>query len=167
MQSWLNRRGLMAAALLAVMLPVGAQAQQSLYNPQPQSGLTETPLTIRTVTGTLHEFTVEIAETPRQQAIGMMFRREAPKDRGMLFPFEEERVASFWMKNTLVSLDLLFVAGNGEIMRIHRRAQPHSLAPLSSGVPVMAVLELAGGEADRRDIRAGDIVQHPFFGTGL
>ncbi|MBV6632472.1 MAG: DUF192 domain-containing protein [Alphaproteobacteria bacterium] len=166
MRFWHSRRAVALGFAMLLLAPLSAPAQ-SLYNPQPQTGLAEAPLSIRTLTGERHEFTVEVAETPRQQAIGMMFRRKAPRDRGMLFPFEKPRVASFWMKNTLVSLDLLFIEQGGRIATIHRRAQPQSLEPMSSGVPVIAVLELAGGEADRRDIRTGDLVEHPFFGTGL
>jgi uncharacterized protein len=115
-------------------------------------------LSIQTATGLTHNFTVELAATLEQQAYGLMFRRELAADRGMLFPFGEARYASFWMKNTLIPLDMLFLDAEGRIAFIHRRARPHSLEPISSPVPVVAVLEIPGGEADRQDIRVGDRV---------
>ena len=145
---------------LALFTPPG---HAQFFDARPQTGLAEEPLVIETETGQRHEFTVEMAITPREQAVGMMFRRKAPRDRGMLFPFEEPKIASFWMKNTIVPLDLIFIAADGTITDIHARAIPLSEDPLSSTVEVVAVLELAGGETDRRDIRVGDKVLHGFF----
>jgi uncharacterized protein len=144
-----------------VLLPNLALAQG--YGTKPQTGLVEAPLVIKTATGASHEFTVEIAQTPRQQAIGMMFRTHVPANRGMLFPFAVTKPTSFWMKNTVSSLDLLFIRADGVIADIHSRAEPLSLDPITSPEPVAAVLEIAGGEADRRDIRAGDRIIHAFF----
>ncbi|MEO0393691.1 MAG: DUF192 domain-containing protein [Pseudomonadota bacterium] len=152
---------------LAIGSPVSvAQAEyiQSQYSDaRPQTGLAEEPLVVKTQTGQRHDFTVEMAITPREQAVGMMYRRKAPRDRGMLFPFDAPKIASFWMKNTLVPLDLLFIKADGIISDIHARAVPLSEQSISSTAEVIAVLELAGGETDRRDIRVGDRVLHPLF----
>ena len=153
----------MLITCLALLLAFPALAQAQMYGGKPQTGLTESLLVIRTETGVAHEFTVEIAETPMQQAVSMMFRPHVPRDRGMLFPFPATKETSFWMKNTLSSLDLLFIRADGTIAHIYRRAEPLSLEPIPSTEPVAAVLEIAGGEADRRDIREGDHVEHGFF----
>ena len=160
---WRNTAWLLALALILSGFAVSASHAVTLYDGRPQTGLAEEPLVIVTETGERHDFTVEMAITPREQAVGMMYRRNIPRDHGMLFPFAEPKIATFWMKNTLASLDLLFIDTNGIITDIHRRAVPHSLDPIPSSVPVIAVLELAGGEADRRDIRAGDQVEHRLF----
>ena len=150
--------------MIAIMtLQASASDTVTLYDGKPQTGLAEEILVIATATGGRHWFTVEMAMTPREQAIGMMYRRSVPRDRGMLFPFQEPKIATFWMKNTVSSLDLLFIDESGTITDIHRRAVPHSLDPMASSVPVTAVLELAGGEVDRRDIREGDRVEHRLF----
>jgi uncharacterized protein len=105
-----------------------------------------------------HEFRVWIADTPQRQAQGLMFVRDLPADRGMLFVHEPPRQSGMWMKNTYVELDMLFVA-QGRIVSMARRARPHSLKSIESGVPVSAVLELRGGEIDRRGLRVGDPVR--------
>jgi uncharacterized membrane protein (UPF0127 family) len=87
-----------------------------------------------------------------------MFVRDLPADEGMIFPNEKPRMAAFWMKNTYVSLDLLFVAPDGRIAKIAANATPFSLATISSGQPISAVLELKAGEAARRGVKVGDLV---------
>ncbi len=110
-------------------------------------------------------FTVELARSPEQQQQGLMFRRALPADAGMLFDFGDTRPASFWMKNTLIPLDMLFIAADGRVVDIHERAVPLSEATIESKVPVRAVLEVNGGTVSRLHIRLGDIVHHPIFGT--
>jgi uncharacterized protein len=122
------------------------------------------PLVIDTEGGT-QRFTVELAVTPEEQAQGLMFRRTLPADTGMLFDLGGTRPATFWMKNTLIPLDMLFIATDGRIADIHERAVPLSEAMIESKVPVRAVLELNGGTAARLGIHEGDVVHHALFGN--
>lgn len=119
----------------------------------PESALL--PLIIRNARGA-HRFDVEVALTPQDQAQGLMFRKSMAPDSGMLFPMDPPRTASFWMKNTLIPLDMLFIHTDGTIAFIKANAQPYSREPVSAGVPVAAVLELRGGRAAELDIREGD-----------
>jgi uncharacterized membrane protein (UPF0127 family) len=120
------------------------------------------PLTIESRSGR-HDFLVEVMRTDAEQAKGMMFRRSLAEDRGMLFQFQAEKIASFWMQNTYVSLDMLFIRADGTIHRIERRAEPLSTRSISSGEPVLAVLEVVAGTADRLGLAPGDHVIHPMF----
>src|SRR3990167_101846 len=126
--------------------------------------LAVTPLTIKS-DDTSHAFTVEMADTPDAIRQGMMFRETMEPDTGMLFDFGEVRPASMWMKNTLVSLDMLFIDAQGQVIAIARNAVPGSLRSLGPGVPVRAVLEIPGGRAKELGISPGDIVEHPIFGN--
>lgn len=110
-----------------------------------------------------HEFRVWIADTGERQMQGLMFVRDLPANEGMLFVHDRPRIASMWMKNTFIPLDMLFIDARGRIVTIHENTTPHSLDPLSSGQPVLAVLELRGGEVARRGIRRGDRVVHEAF----
>lgn len=116
------------------------------------------PLTI-TQDGKVHSFRVEVARTPEEQQKGLMGRISLPKDGGMLFPFPQPRVASFWMKNTLIPLDMLFVRQDGTIDRIAENTVPQSLEPVASSGEVAAVLELAGGTAAALGIDEGGTVR--------
>jgi len=122
------------------------------------------PLTIVTEDGT-HAFTVEEAKTLDQQARGMMFRESMEADSGMIFEFAEPKVATIWMKNTSIPLDILFVRSNGKILKIEHSHRPYTLRSASSEAVIAAVVELKGGESKARGIRPGDTVQHPFFGN--
>jgi uncharacterized membrane protein (UPF0127 family) len=106
--------------------------------------------------GETHVFRAWIADTPASRARGLMYVRELPGDRAMLFRFELPQFASFWMKNTYIPLDLMFIASDGRIVNVIQDATPLSLAPLGSGAPVTAVLEVAGGTAARLGITTGD-----------
>lgn len=119
-----------------------------------------TPVTITTAKGQ-HVFKVEVARTEAEQERGLMFRTVIPPDGGMLFPFATPRVASFWMKNCPVPEDMIFIRGDGTIARIAENTVPYSLDPVSSGEPVMAVLEVAGGRTAELGIREGDRVSWP------
>jgi len=121
------------------------------------------PLTIVTEDGT-HEFMVDEAKTLDQQARGMMFRESMEPDTGMIFEFDEPKVATIWMKNTSIPLDILFVRSNGKILKIEHSHRPYTLRSASSEAVVAAVVELKGGESKSRGIRPGDTVKHPFFG---
>jgi uncharacterized membrane protein (UPF0127 family) len=114
------------------------------------------PLTIRSASGE-HRFAAEVAATPEQQERGLMFRRELAPDHGMIFPYGPPQTVGFWMKNTLIPLDMLFIRADGTIARI-ATATPLSLDTVGSGEPVAAVLEIRGGRAAELGIRAGDRV---------
>ena len=120
-------------------------------------------LTIVSATGP-HRFTVEVAETPAQMEQGLMFRRSMPPDAGMLFDYKAPTVATMWMRNTFIPLDMLFVDGQGRIVNIRERAVPGSLDVIAAAAPVRAVIELNGGTAARLGIAPGDRVAHPWFG---
>jgi hypothetical protein len=106
-------------------------------------------------------FDVWIADTPERQTQGLMFVRDLPAGRGMLFPEPEARPTAFWMKNTYIELDMLFIGPDHRILKIAARAPPLSLATINSDAPVIAVLEIKGGEAQRRGIRIGDAASWP------
>ena len=122
------------------------------------AGLEQARLTIRSGSRE-HHFIVEIARTPEEQAQGLMNRQSLAPDRGMLFPMDPPRLASFWMKNTLIPLDIIFIRADGTIASIAANTVPLSLDPVPSGGPVAAVLEIEGGRAAELGIRAGDKVE--------
>ena len=121
------------------------------------------PLTILAAGGP-HRFTVELATSPAQMMQGLMFRKSLAPDAGMLFDYQAPSMASMWMKNTLIPLDMLFVDAGGHIVNIHERAVPGSLDAIAAAAPVRAVIELNGGTAGRLGIRPGDRVIFPIFG---
>jgi len=122
------------------------------------AGLEQVPLSITSGKKT-YRFTVELARTEEEQAMGLMNRADLAPNRGMVFPFEPPREASFWMKNTLIPLDMIFVRADGSIANIEANTVPLSLEPVYSDGPVAAVLEIAGGRAAELGIKAGDKVK--------
>jgi len=122
----------------------------------PQSGLDRVNLTIRSGTRA-HPFRVEVARTIDQQSHGMMFRTAIGPKEGMLFPYDPPQPVAFWMKNTLIPLDIIFIRADGTIARI-TTARPNDLTPVPSGEPIAAVLEIAGGRAAELGISEGDRV---------
>jgi len=123
------------------------------------------PLTIVTGGGP-QRFTVEVATTPVQMEQGLMFRQSLARDAGMIFDFGAPVMATMWMKNTLIPLDMLFVDAQGHVIGIHERAVPQSLDTIAAPGPARAVIELNGGTAARLGIRAGDKVVFPqIFGS--
>jgi uncharacterized protein len=121
------------------------------------------PLTLVTGTGE-HVIEVEVAETPEQKALGLMFRANMPERTGMLFPYGAPQEITMWMRNTYVSLDMVFIRGDGMVHRIESHTEPLSERVISSEGPVTAVLELGAGEAARLGLTAGDRVRHRHFG---
>src|SRR5262245_20939246 len=113
--------------------------------------------------GGVRVFEVEMAVTPEEQETGLMYRRELPDGKGMLFDLGDERPAVFWMKNTYVSLDMIFIRRDGSIAGIAERTTPLSEARIYSGVPVRGVLEVVAGTAKRYGIAPGDKVGHRIF----
>ena len=135
---------------------------QAAFSQQEQLPIED--VTIRKADGGEHVFRSEMAISPQQQATGMMFRTEMAPDEGMLFVFGEVRRASFWMRNTLIPLDIIFVRANGRIANIVANATPETDAHRRSTGRVAGVLEIPGGRAAELGIKAGDLVIHPAFG---
>jgi hypothetical protein len=123
-------------------------------------------LVIETAEGARHDIRVELAISPQQQQQGLMFRRDLAADAGMLFVYSRVRRVSMWMRNTYIPLDMLFIADDGEIVRIVERAVPLSLKTISSDQPVRGVLEMNGGTAARLGIKRGDRVLYDAFESG-
>lgn len=119
------------------------------------------PLTVTTAAGR-HEFRVWIADTDAARARGLMFVRALPADAGMLFLFDAPQYASFWMKNTFIPLDIVFIGADGRVVNVAENTQPLSLSPIRSTGLVTTVLELSGGTASRIGIGIGDHVEHRF-----
>ncbi|MCB1465402.1 MAG: DUF192 domain-containing protein [Nitratireductor sp.] len=114
--------------------------------------------------GQAHVFDIEIAETDEQQAIGLMFRTKLGRRNGMLFPYPKSRVLTMWMKNTYISLDMVFIDEKGIVRRIETATEPMSEEIISSVVPVRAVLEIAAGVAKELGLKPGDrVVQASYF----
>ncbi len=138
----------------------GTLAAVCLAQSAPIESLTHFPRTTLDIVAQGHQdrFKVWIADTTVRQEQGLMFVRNLPPGEGMLFPQAGPQVAHFWMKNTFIPLDMVFVGENGRIAKIIAKAKPSSLSALSSDVPVIAVLEIRGGEAKRLGIAVGDRV---------
>ncbi len=122
------------------------------------------PVTIETANGPV-TLTVELAETAEARQRGLMHRESLGADEGMLFDFQEERVVSIWMENTLIPLDILYIRSDGSIAKVITGAQPMSRRQLYSDVPVLSVLEINAGRAAELGIGPGDRVLHRWFGT--
>ena len=151
--------------MLVALAPVPAVAQGP--NPTgPQPELPKERLVITTRDGTPHEFSVEMALTSDQQTVGLMFRPSVPADGGMLFDWGVPHASQMWMRNTIASLDMVFINADGTIRSIAENTVPESLAVIDSRGPVRATLELAAGTTARLDIRVGDKVQQRIFGNG-
>ncbi|MFP5330528.1 MAG: DUF192 domain-containing protein [Alphaproteobacteria bacterium] len=156
----MNRAAVAIAVLLAACSPQAAPGEPANANAEagrPQTGLELMQLRIRSA-GAVHRFTVEVARSAEEQRIGMMFRTSVPDDRGMLFPYDPPQLVAFWMRNTLIPLDMVFIRADGTIARI-ATAVPLSDVPVPSGEPVSAVLEIRGGLAAQLGIKAGDKVE--------
>ena len=147
---------------VAVLLAASARAQDlDITAAQPK--LPTQTVTIQGHGGPPHKFTAEIASTPREQAVGEMFRTNIPADQGMFFDWGVPREQSMWMKNCPIPEDMVFIAADGTIAHIAENTVPESLANVSSGGPVRATLELQGGITAKLDIRVGDKVSGVIF----
>jgi uncharacterized membrane protein (UPF0127 family) len=147
----------LALTLLFAFAVYPASAQDG-----PQPRLRVESLEILTKTG-IRVFNVEMAETPEQQRVGLMFRKEVADGEGMLFDFGMSRPVAMWMENTIVSLDMLFIRADGTIANIAKGTTPFSRQTVESQGSVKAVLEVVAGAADRYGIAAGDKVSHRIF----
>ena len=139
---------------------VGEGAQNA-----PQRGLPVEPLQIVTHDGRVHRFRVEIADTYASRERGLMFRRSLAPDAGMLFDFKTEQPVAFWMKNTLIPLDMLFIDPHGRVVNVAAMARPMSEANIPSDGPVLGVLEIRGGRAAEIGVQPGDQVRERIFGN--
>jgi uncharacterized membrane protein (UPF0127 family) len=124
--------------------------------------LEKQPLTFITASGS-HEITVEVADSEEERSTGLMFRRSIGEKEGMLFIYDGEQDISMWMKNTYISLDMIFVKRDGVISHIEANTEPFSQEIIGSGGPALAVIEMGGGSARRLGLKPGDRVRHPAF----
>jgi uncharacterized membrane protein (UPF0127 family) len=147
-------RGFLASLLALTALaaaPLSVPAQEALEK-----------LEVVTSAGT-YPFSVEVMRTPEQLAQGLMFRRYMPDDRGMLFDFKTEQHVQFWMKNTYLPLDMIFISKAGKIVSIAENAEPLSEKLIPSGAPALGVLEVNAGTAARIHAKPGDTVRASIF----
>lgn len=141
--------------LLLLLVAAGAIAPSS-------AELKKQPLTFVTGAGE-RAITVEVADNESTRATGLMFRRSLGPDEGMIFVYDKEDEIAMWMKNTYISLDMIFVRKTGVISHIHTNAEPFSEAIIPSQGPAFAVIEMAAGSAARLGLKTGDRVKHPAF----
>lgn len=111
-----------------------------------------------------HTFTVEVVDTPEARSRGLMFRQSLADDAGMLFDFGGEQPVSFWMMNTFIPLDMIFIRADGTVANVHVNAVPHDPTGIPSDGPVQFVLEIAGGRSVEIGLKAGDRIDHPRIG---
>jgi uncharacterized membrane protein (UPF0127 family) len=162
----IRRRFLILALLAAALVASPASADQA--RPKSVPGVAARPSTrldtveILTSRGPAR-FTVELAVTKAEQERGLMFRKSLAPDRGMLFPYKPPQRAAFWMKNTLIPLDIIYIAPDGRVLSIARNAVPHDETPIPSGGVIGGVLEIPGGRAAQLAILPGDRVLNRIF----
>ena len=111
-------------------------------------------------------FTVEVADTPQARARGLMHRKALPRGAGMLFVYDRPQRVAFWMKNTLIPLDIIFADAGGTVRHVHHMARPHDETPIPGRGPVRLVLEINGGLARAMGIAPGTQMRHPAIATG-
>lgn len=144
--------GLLASLVLILGMTTSPAARAATFQ----------PLEIVTKSG-VHVFSVELATTEEEKTTGLMYRKELPDGKGMLFDFTPEQQVSMWMKNTYVSLDMIFIRADGRILRIAENTEPMSTKIISSGGLAKGVLEVVAGTAQKYGIQPGDRVAHPLF----
>ncbi|HYD85904.1 MAG TPA: DUF192 domain-containing protein [Vitreimonas sp.] len=156
-------KNIVRAVALTLVLSVGACAQSDTESKAGATAQVETEeLTIETAGGPVR-VTVEIADTEEERARGLMFRPPLPDNYGMLFHFQQPERASFWMRNTPSSLDIIFIGVDGRILNIAERTTPYSLESVPAVGLTRGVLEIRGGHAAELGLRAGDRVRHRIF----
>jgi len=152
----LGRRALFAAPLVLVAAQACAQGSDIVFK--------HSSLVI--VTGGREiKFDIEMATTEAERERGLMYRKELGPYQGMLFDFYRDMPVSFWMKNTLIPLDMVFIAADGTVKHVHSNAVPMSTDTIPSEFPVRGVLEINGGSARLLGIKPGDKVKHEIFGN--
>jgi len=145
------RRAGAVIAIAVVALPLAACSDEG-------------KLVLHSATGD-YSFNVEVVDTPESRAEGLMFRTELAEDAGMLFDFKEERAVSFWMRNTFIPLDMIFVDAAGVVKNIHVNAIPHDVTGIPSEGPVQFVLEIPGGRSVEIGLKPGDTMDHALVGA--
>ncbi len=154
---------LAAAVALGVCFALAIVPSRAIAQAAPAAGETALePLEIVTASGP-HKFSVEVMRDDNQRARGLMYRRFMPEDRGMLFDFKREEPVSMWMKNTYLSLDMVFIDRTGRVVNVAENTEPLSERIIPSGAPTFAVLELNAGTARRIGLKVGDRLRHPMF----
>lgn len=149
----IGRRALLGVALVAALVP----AQAALAK-----GARLEPLEIVMPTGRA-KFLVEVVDNDATRSKGLMNRRSLAPDRGMLFDFKSPREVAFWMRNTYIPLDLIFIRADGRVLSIARNAKPFDETPIPSGGPILGVLEIPGGRAAQIGVLPGDRIAHRIF----
>lgn len=150
---------IIALILSGFMLAACANAQEPMRRP-----IDSTPISIVDGQGDIiAKFDVEIAATDQERAAGLMFRTDLPKDRGMLFSFDDESLRFFWMKNTPTPLDIIFADENGRIVSISKNTVPFSTNALPSGLPAKYAFEIHAGLSNQYDIHKDHILIHPII----
>ena len=144
-----RRSGFLLAALFAIA-PLAACSDEGR-------------LVLHTASGD-HAFKVEVVDTAESRTRGLMYRQELADDAGMLFDFMDEREVSFWMRNTFIPLDMIFIDAAGVVKTVHVNARPHDPTSIPSQVPVRFVLEIAGGRSQEIGLKPGDTVEHDLVG---
>src|SRR5689334_12665524 len=150
---WRTARVWLAAAVLAVFALAGGFARAASFE----------TLEIATKNG-VQIFSVEIATTDKEKETGLMYRKQLADGKGMLFDFSPEQQISMWMKNTYISLDMIFIRADGRVLRVAENTEPESTRIISSGGLARGVLEVPAGTAQKYGIAPGDRVSHPLFG---
>ena len=151
--AWMGGLAAVSVICFSLQTPVAAQEQAMELPVHPE------PLVAETDEGE-RSFTIEIADDPGERSRGLMFRQEMDEHHGMLFVFEESQPVGFWMRNTPLPLDLVFIGQDGKVRAIER-GEPFSEAPIAPGEPVQFVLELNAGTATEAGIENGDLIRHP------
>ncbi|MEM9287551.1 MAG: DUF192 domain-containing protein [Pseudomonadota bacterium] len=158
------RFGPLTVVLFVSIILGGWQSHAMSQTPQVEQQRLETQaLMVRTRQGKQFFFTVELADDPEEQRIGLMNRAELDPDAGMIFVHDEPRILGMWMKNTLIALDMLFIDAGGRILNIHENAIPGDLTSIRSRGRASAVLEIAGGRAAQLELSVGDQLFHCHF----
>ncbi len=147
---------------LMMSLVAAAAVLAALCIAPPARAASVQPLEIATRSG-VHVFSVEMATTEEEKQTGLMYRKELPDGKGMLFDFAPEQQISMWMKNTYIPLDMIFIRADGRILRIAENTEPFSTRIISSGGLARGVLEVIAGTAQKYGIQPGDRVAHPLF----
>jgi len=150
-----------AVILACAIMLLSSQGQSQDASERPHYA--HSTLVIAGQNGAQNNFAVEVATSDAEQSYGLMFVKSLDDDQGMIFPYNPPRVVAFWMKNTLISLDMLFVRPDRTIGRIVSMAKPQDLTPIPSQEPVIAVIEINGGLAKKKNINVGDKVESPIL----
>ncbi len=158
------KRPLLYIVIILILGLAVSLAGQELTGDAAEDRLTSREVVVVAASGPV-TFAVEIADDNETRARGLMHRERLAPNAGMLFDFKREQPVSFWMRNTLIPLDMFFIKADGRIVKIAKRTVPHSEEGIASPEPVLAVLETNAGVADRYGIRPGDIVRHRIFGN--